>query len=264
VFGLTLSHRPMMIAAVAATALFAPLSGHAAGDAKPVIQEKWAFDGIFGKVDRPAAQRGLQVYKEVCAACHGLKRVSFRTLQDLGFSEAEVKALADSYSFKSINDIGEEVERPGLPSDHFPSPYPNENAARAANNGALPPDLSLRVKSAGKGANSIYSILVGYLEKPPEGFHVNEGMYYNPYFTGGQLAMPQPLSNGQVTYEDGTEATVQQMSHDVVTFLQWAAEPEMEERKRLGLKVMIFLAIATVFFAIAKRRVWKKVVDGEI
>ena len=225
-------------------------------------EEHWSFDGVRGKVDHQAAQRGVQVYKEVCSACHGLTRVSFRTLQDLGFSEAEVKALANGYTFPSINDSGEAIERPGLPSDHFPSPYANENAGRAANNGAYPPDLSLITKARHDGPNYVYSILTGY-ENPPADVKLGPNMHYNPYFPGGQIAMPAPLTaEGQVTYEDGTKATVDQMAHDVVNFLQWAAEPEMEARKRMGIKVMLFLGIASIFFYIAKKRVWRQVYEG--
>lgn len=221
-------------------------------------QQVWAFEGVQGSVDRAAAQRGFQVYKEVCAACHGLKRVAFRNLQDIGFSEAEVKALAKDYSYKTINDTGEEVERPGLPADHFTSPQPNEQAARAANNGAYPPDLSLIVKARHDGANYVYSLLTGFKEAPAE-FPMSEGMHYNPYFEGRQIAMAAPLSEGAVTYEDGTNATVDQMARDLVVFLQWAAEPELEHRKSMGLRVMIFLGIGAILFYIAKRSVWKDV-----
>jgi len=219
----------------------------------------WAFSGPFGTVDKQAAQRGLQVYKEVCSACHGLKRVAFRNLEEIGFSEAEVKALAASYQVKDgPNDDGDMFDRPGKPSDYFPSPYPNENAARAANNGAAPPDLSLIVKARQDGGNYLYSLLTGY-EDPPADVHLVAGQSYNPYFPGGALAMPKPLSDDQVSYEDGTKASVDQMAHDVVTFLQWAAEPEMEHRKEMGLKVLIFLFVFSVFAYLAKRNIWRKV-----
>lgn len=232
----------------------------AATDAKHPKQVPWAFDGMQGHFDRQAIQRGFQVYKEVCAACHGLNRVAFRNLQDVGFSEAEVKALAAEYTVQDgPNDLGEMFDRPGLPADRFPSPFANEQAARSANNGAYPPDLSLIIKARHDGANYLYSLLTGYGE-PPAGFTLNEGMHYNPYFPGGQIAMPQPIaSDGQVTYEDGTSATVDQMSRDLVNFLQWAAEPEMEQRKMMGIKVMIFLGIMSVLFYFAKRRVWQNI-----
>jgi ubiquinol-cytochrome c reductase cytochrome c1 subunit len=229
----------------------------AASDAKHPIQKEWQFDGGLGYVDKQSAQRGFQVYKEVCAACHGLKRIAFRNLADLGFSAAEVKALAASYSIKDgPNDEGEMFERAGRPSDRLPSPYENEQQGRSLNNGAYPPDLSLIVKARPDGANYVYSLLAGY-EKAPVGFELLEGQHYNPYMAGGKIAMPAPLSDGQVTYQDGTEASVQQMSADVVNFLQWAAEPEMQMRKTMGLKVMGFLVVMTLVFYIAKRRIWK-------
>ncbi|MGE0754671.1 MAG: cytochrome c1 [Alphaproteobacteria bacterium] len=222
-------------------------------------QVHWSFDGMLGKVDKQSAQRGFQVYKEVCAACHGLERVAFRNLHDLGFTEAEIKALAaESTIADGPNDEGEMFDRAGLPSDYFPSPYANVNAARAANNGAYPPDLSLIVKARPNGANYLYSLMSGYGE-PPADHHVPDGMYYNPYFAGGNIAMPAPLSDDRVVYEDGTSATTDQMSRDVVNFLQWAAEPEMEERKQMGIKVLIYLAITTIFLYIAMRHIWKRV-----
>ena len=218
---------------------------------------KWHFDGHFGTFDRASVQRGLQVYKEVCAACHGLGRVAFRNLQDVGFSEAEVKALAAEYSFAALDGEGEEIERPGIPADRFPSPFANEDAARSANNGAYPPDLSLMAKARPDGANYLYSLLTGY-EEAPEGFALGEGMHYNPWFEGRQIAMASPLvMDGQVSYEDGTDASIDQMAKDLTNFLQWAAEPEMEDRKSMGIKVLLFLLIFTGFFYIAKKRIWK-------
>lgn len=229
-----------------------------AEDHHPLKQVDWAFDGVFGHLDKQSAQRGFQVYKEVCSACHGLKRVAFRNLTEIGFSEAEVKALASTYQIKDgPNDAGDMFDRPGKPSDYFPSPYANDEAARASNNGALPPDQSLLYKARHDGGNYIYSLLTGYAE-PPADMKMNDGMHYNPYFPGGQIAMAAPLSDGQVTYSDGTTASVDQMSRDVVTFLQWAAEPEMESRKQMGLKVLLYLAVFTAFMFIAKRNLWRK------
>jgi ubiquinol-cytochrome c reductase cytochrome b/c1 subunit len=220
----------------------------------------WSFDGIYGKVDRQSAQRGLQVYKEVCSSCHSLKRVAFRSLEELGLSPEEVKAFASAYNVKDgPNDDGEMFERPARPSDHFPSPFANEKAARASNGGALPPDLSLIVKARPDGANYIYSLLTGFGYEVPHDVVMSEGMNYNPYFPGAQIAMAAPLSDGQVTYVDGTTASVDQMSRDVVNFLQWAAEPEMEKRHRMGLKVLIYMGLFTFFFILAKRRVWRDV-----
>ena len=232
---------------------------YASSDAQHPQEMKWSFNGVFGHVDKASAQRGLQVYKEVCAACHSLSRVSFRTLSSIGFSEGEIKALAAGYSVKDgPNDEGEMFERPGLPSDKFVPPHANEQAARAAHNGAYPPDLSLMVKARPDGANYLHSLLTGYGKPVPSGVHVAEGQHYNPYFPGGQLAMPAPLSDGQITYEDGTVASVEQMSKDVVNFLQWTAEPEMESRKQMGIKVLAYLAVFTAFMYVAKKRLWSK------
>jgi ubiquinol-cytochrome c reductase cytochrome c1 subunit len=220
-------------------------------------QLEWSFDGVLGKFDKPSVQRGLQVYKEVCAACHGLKRVPFRRLTDIGFSEAEVKAFAAEYQIHDgPNDDGEMFDRPGRPSDKFPAPYPNDNAARASNNGGLPPDLSLMIKARPDGANYVHALLTGYGHEAPEGVSVPEGAYYNPYFAGGIIKMPAPISDEQVTYQDGTAASKEQISRDIVNFLQWAAEPEMEARKRMGIKVMLFLAVMTGVFYVAKKRIW--------
>ncbi len=220
-------------------------------------QMEWSFDGVFGRVDKQSAQRGFQVYKEVCAACHSIKLVSFRQLQGLGFSEAEVKSLAASYTVKDgPNDSGDMFERPGKMSDIIPSPYANDKAAAAANGGALPPDQSLLVKAREDGANYIYSILTGYGETAPEHVSVPEGAHYNPYMDGGVIKMAPPLHDEGVTYQDGTKATIDQQAYDVVSFLQWAAEPEMEERKSMGIKVILFLGIMTTFFYLVKKRIW--------
>lgn len=228
----------------------------AVGTQLPPKHLNWSFDGVTGKVDKPSAQRGLQVYREVCAACHGLERVAFRNLEALGFSEAETKALAAEYTVvDGPDDMGEMFDRKGIPADKFVPPYANENAARAAQNGAYPPDLSLMVKARPDGANYIYSLLTGYKDAP-EGFHLANGMKYNPYFPGMNIAMAPPLSDGQVSYEDGTEATTDQMARDVVAFLQWAAEPEMEQRKSMGIKVLIYLFILTGFLYAIKKRIW--------
>lgn len=218
----------------------------------------WPFDGITGSVDKRSAQRGFQVYKEVCSGCHSLRLLSYRNLEAIGFSEEEVKAIAAQASVQDgPNDDGDMFERPGRPSDRFVSPFANEKAARASNGGAFPPDLSLIVKARPNGANYVYSILTGY-EPTPSGMHMNTGMHYNPYFPNMQIAMPQPLSDDHVTYQDGTVASVDQMSRDVVNFLQWAAEPEMEARKQTGVKVMIYLAIFTILFYMAKKRIWSR------
>lgn len=248
--------------AILAVSFFLAFPALATEEPRHPKHEHWNFDGMLGSFDRASIQRGLKVYKEVCSACHSLKRVAFRNLSDIGFSEAEIKSLAASYSIKDgPNEEGEYYERPGRPSDYFPSPYANDNAARAANNGALPPDLSLIVKARHGGADYVYSLLTGY-ENPPEGFVVGENMHYNPYFSGGgnQFAMTPPLiKDGQVEYTDGINPTVDQMARDAVNFLQWAAEPEMEARKRLGIKVLVFLTVFTALFYVAYKRIWKKI-----
>ena len=219
---------------------------------------KWRQDGIFGTFDRAQLQRGFQVYKEVCAACHGLERIAFRNLQDIGFSEPEVKAIAKTYEVPAIDEAtGEASTRPAVPSDYFPSPYPNEVAARAANNNALPPDLSLITKAREGGADYLHSLMVGY-RNPPAGHEVPEGLYFNPYFANLNIAMPPPLASaGQVTYAEGQpEPTIEQMSKDVTAFLDWAAEPKAEARKRTGVAVMLFLLILTVLSYLSYRKVW--------
>ncbi len=220
---------------------------------------EWSFNGMFGTVDKQSAQRGFQVYKEVCAACHSLNRIAFRNLAEIGFSEAEIKALAASYKVKDgPNDTGDMFERPGVPSDYFVPPFPNEQAAGAGFSGKAPPDLSLIIKARHDGSNYIYSLLTGYGQTPPPEHVVPQGLNYNPYFPGGNILMPAPLSDGQVTYEDGTKASVEQMARDVTNFLQWAAEPEMEARKQMGIKTLIYLAIFTGFMYVAKRNLWNK------
>ena len=223
-------------------------------------QMKWEFDSIFGRFDRASIQRGFQVYKEVCSACHSLKLVSYRNLQEIGFSEAEVKQIASEYSVTDgPNDDGDMFDRPALPSDRFVGPYANEQAARSVNGGAFPPDLSLIVKARHDGPNYVYSLMTGFTDAPDD-FHMNDGKNYNPYFEGRQISMPPPITDdGQVDYKDGTYATKEQMTIDIVNFLQWAAEPETEHRKKMGIRTMIFLAILLVILIAAKKAVWKNV-----
>jgi len=220
----------------------------------------WSFDGVFGHYEPDSLQRGLQVYKEVCSACHGLRLVAFRTLTDLGYSAPEIKAFAAQYEVQNEepNDDGEMFKRPALPSDHFVSPFPNEQAARAANGGALPPDLSLITKAREGGANYVYSILTGYTT-PPAGLEKSDTQYYNPYFSGHLIGMPPPLSEGAVTFADGTKATVDQMAHDVSSFLTWASSPKLENQKSTGLKVMLFLIVLTGMLIAVKKKIWSDV-----
>jgi len=213
--------------------------------------------GVFGTFDRAQLQRGYQVYKEVCSACHGLRLVAFRNLHDIGFSEAEVKALAKASEVPSINpQTGEASTRPALPADHFPDPFPNEVAARAANNNALPPDLSLIVKARPDGQNYVYSLLTGYGKPVPAGHDVPQGLHFNPYFSSVNIAMAKPLNDGQLEYADGTKASVDQMAKDVATFLRWTAEPELERRRQIGVATLIFLSILSVLSFLTYRRVW--------
>ncbi|MFA7441081.1 MAG: cytochrome c1 [Sphingomonadaceae bacterium] len=225
-------------------------------------QESWKQDGplglgIFGTFDRAQLQRGYQVYKEVCAACHSLRLISFRNLEEIGFSEPQVKALAKAAAVPSIDSrTGEPTTRPGVPSDRLPSPYPNEVAAAAANNNAIPPDLSLIIKARHDGQNYVHSLLTGYGLKVPADVEVPQGLHYNPYFASLNIAMAKPLNDEQVTYADGTPATVDQMSRDVVAFLHWAAEPELERRKQAGVATILFLAILAFLSFLAYRKVW--------
>ena len=214
------------------------------------IKVDWSFKGLTGTFDRASLQRGFQVYKEVCASCHSMQYLSYRNLGESGgpeFSEQEVKAIAASFEITDGPDSqGEMFTRPGRPSDKFKSPYPNIQAATAANGGAYPPDMSVLVKARKGGANYIYSVLVGY-EDPPAGMKLDDGVYYNKYMIGQKIKMPNNLMDGLVEYADGTESTVDQMAKDVTTFLAWAAEPELEERHRTGVKVIIYLILLTIF-----------------
>jgi ubiquinol-cytochrome c reductase cytochrome c1 subunit len=225
-------------------------------EAPEPIAVSWPHDGMFGTFDRAAAQRGFQVYREVCSACHGLTYVAFRNLAALGFSEEQVRALAAEYTVTDgPDDTGEMFERPAVPADPIPPPYPNPQAARAANGGALPPELSLITKARANGPDYLFSLMVGY-EEPPADVETPEGMYYNAYFPGHWIAMPPPLQEGIVAYADGTEATVPQMAADVTTFLTWAGEPTLEQRKQSGLKVMLFLIVFTGLCYATMRNVW--------
>jgi len=234
-------------------------TARASGDSIKPPPQHWSFQGMFGTFDRGALQRGFQVYNGVCAGCHSLRLVAYRNLMDIGFTEDQVKKIAaEKEVADGPNDEGEMFQRPAQPSDRFVKPFPNENAARAANNGALPPDLSLIIKARKDGANFLHALLTGYKE-PPAGTTVPEGMAYNIYFPGSQIAMPPPLSEDGVEYADKTKATVAQMASDVTTFLAWAAEPELEARKRMGVKVLLFLVVLTGLLYAVKRKVWADV-----
>jgi ubiquinol-cytochrome c reductase cytochrome b/c1 subunit len=253
----------LVLAALGSDALTQPST-----DALPPKVVAFSFEGPFGTFDRGALQRGFQVYKEVCSACHSLNRVAFHTLSDPGgpgFTEAQVKAIAASYKIPADpNDKGElydssgnRLTRPGIPADHFPPPFANEQAARTANGGALPPDLSLIIKARAGGPNYVYSIITGFHQKPPSWFKVLPNKYYNPYFSGWNISMPPPLADGSVTFADGTSNKLDQEAHDAVTFLTWASDPKMEERKRLGFGVMAFLIVFAGLLFLSYRRVWR-------
>ncbi len=219
---------------------------------------EWTFGPLTGVFKREQLQRGYQIYKQVCSACHGIKRISYRNLSALGFSEAAIKVLASEHIIQDgPNAEGKMFDRTALPSDPLSSPFPNDNAARAANNGALPPDLYLIIKARAGGADYVYAILTGYTNPPPNVI-VENGRHYNAYFPGHQIAMAQPLHDDLVTYSDGTPTTIDQMAKDVVTFLAWAAEPELEERKQLGIKVVLYLMLMTGLFYATMRRIWRR------
>ena len=243
-------HRIIALAALAATLV---ASGAAAAAEGP---PQWSFGGVFGSYDRAAAKRGFQVYHDVCSACHSLNLVNYRNLQQIGFSENEVKAFAaEKQVTDGPNDQGEMFQRPARPSDHIVPTFANEQQARMANNGALPPDLSVITKARKGGPDYLYSVLTGFVDVP-EGVKMPDGMFYNAAFPGHAIAMPPPLVDGAVTFADGTNATVPQMAADVVTFLNWAAEPELEARKKLGVQVLIFLVLLTAMLYAVKRKVW--------
>ena len=246
--------------------LFINLKSFAAGVAEDPIKVDWSFKGLIGKFDRASLQRGFQVYKEVCSSCHSMQYLSYRNLSEPGgpeFSVEEVKAIAASFEVSDgPNSDGEMFTRPGRPADKFVMPYPNKQAAIAANGGAYPPDMSVLVKARKGGANYIYSVLLGYDDTPDE-IQLDEGVYYNKYMPGQKIKMPKVLSDGLVEYSDGTVSSEQQMAKDVTTFLAWAAEPELETRHKTGIKVMIYLTLLTILVYLSMKRIWSRV-DTEI
>ena len=240
---------------------------------------KWSYAGPFGKFDRAQLQRGFRIYREVCAACHSLELVAFRNLAEPGgpgYTRAQAAAVAADYRIRDIDDAGQPTERPGRPADYFPKPFPNEAAARAANGGAVPPDLSVIAKARTyergfpwwgldmltqyqeHGPDYITALLTGY-EDPPPGFQLPDGAFYNKYFPGHAIKMPKPMQDGQITYDDGSPQTVDQYARDLSAFLAWAAEPHMEARKRIGFQVMVFLVIFAGLLYFTKKKVWKQV-----
>jgi ubiquinol-cytochrome c reductase cytochrome c1 subunit len=263
----------------------------ASGGAEHPKEMSWSFSGAFGTFDRAAVQRGFQVYKEVCSSCHAMNLMSYRNLgqKDGPFEYVKmgdelkhfanpnenpvVKAIAAEYKVADTDDNGDPIERTATPADHFVAPFANEKAARASNGGAYPPDLSLIIKARHDGPNYVYSLITGYAT-PPAGLEVPDGKHYNPYFPGdltsawkgsghapkgGFIAMPPPIAADQVTYSDGTKATQAQIAHDVVTFLAWAAEPKMEERKRIGFMVLCFLGVLSLLLYGSYRTLWRNI-----
>lgn len=252
---MNLTRKALIVATLAGLALGQSVSAMASGGVE-LKEHDWTFTGPMGKYDRAAQQRGFQVYKEVCSACHGLKYIAFRNLTEIGLTEDEVKAIAAEYTVAGdVDEYGDPTERPGRPEDYLPSPFPNDNAARFSNNGALPPDLSLITKARAGGPDYLYSLLLGYIDQPDD-FDLGDGLTYNAYFPGHQIAMAMPLFEDAVEYADGTPATVEQLTEDVTVFLNWAAEPELEARHELGLRVMLFMLALTILVYFSNKRVW--------
>lgn len=263
---------------LAAALVFAGVGAASAAEIRQAAKDiDFSFEGPFGTFDRGQLQRGYKVYKEVCSNCHSMKQMVFRNLNQPGgpgFSGAQVQALAATYTIQDINDQGEPFDRQRIPSDRFPSPFPNDQAARVANGGALPPDLSLITKARAGwtgtfaqlfygmgGPEYVYSLLTGYEEPPTElASSAPEGKHFNPYFENGPwIGMAPPLTDGQVTFDDGSPNTVDAMARDVAAFLAWSGEPKMEERKGLGFSVVIYLAILTLLLYLVKRKIWTRV-----
>lgn len=231
----------------------------AAGEKPTPANQSWSFDGFFGTWDYASLQRGFQVYKEVCSSCHAMHLVSYRHLEMIGFSAEEVAAIADDYWVTDGPDEwGEMYEREALPTDRFASPFPNEQAARAANAGAYPVDLSVIAQARKYGPDYLYAFLQGFRDVPPEGIELRIGQYYN-YYYGGAIGMPNMLWPDGIVYADGTEATVAQQAWDVTNFMMWTAEPHLQTRKQAGLGVMIFLIVLTAFLYAVKRKLWADV-----
>ena len=278
-----------LLAGASALLFAATIGGAAATDAlaadypklKPKEME-WSFAGPFGSWDQAQLQRGLKVYTEVCSACHSLNLIYFRNLAGLGFTDEQIKAFASTYEVTDLDGDGQPIQRPGQPTDRFPAPYPNTLAAKAANNGAYPPDQSLIARArapergfptfifdiftmyAENGVDYVYSLLTGYGKEPPPGTEIQEGLHYNPYFVAGNaLAMAQPLQDGQVSYPEGVPETVDQYSKDVSAFLAWTAEPFLIERKQRGFVVLLFLVILAGLLYYTKRKVWADVIEPD-
>ena len=226
---------------------------------EPMPNEKWSFERLFGSYDLAAAQRGFQIYSSVCSNCHSMNLLHYRDLSGIGLDKAQIEAVAAAVTVPDgVDDQGNPKQGPATPADQFKSPFANDAAAKAANNGAVPPDLSLMVNAREGGPNYVYGILTGFVPAPP-GFKVGEGLYYNKMFPGHQIHMPPPLQDGTVDYTDGTSDKLPQEAHDVITFLAWAANPELVERKQVGVRVILFLVFMTGITYAVKRKVWSDV-----
>lgn len=254
--------RKLIIATLAAAGLFAAAAStaQAAGGDTVLVERDWSWDGLFGHYDKAQLQRGWVVYRDVCASCHGMNLVRYRNLTEIGFTEDEVKEIAANYEVEDgPNDEGEMFMRAAVPADRIKDPFPNEKAARFANGGAYPVDLSLVAKARMHGPDYIWTLLTHY-EEAPEDVELMPGMYYNPAFPGHQIAMPQMIFDDSVVYDDeNADTSKEAIAADVTAFLMWAAEPKLEDRKSLGIKVMLFLVVMTALFYALKRRVWSDV-----
>ncbi len=260
-----------------ATAAAAPAMAQVEQVSPP--RQTWSFAGPFGKYDEAQLQRGFKIYREVCSSCHSMNLLAIGSLADPGgpgFTEAQVAQIASEYKIDDLDDKGQPIQRPGRPADHFPAPFPNALAAAAAN-GVAPPDMSTLAKARGytrgfplflfdivmqyqeQGPDYIAAILQGYKDPPPKGFNLPEGGHYNEYFPGHNIAMPPPLQDGQVTFDDGAPNKLQDEAKDVAAFLMWAAEPHLVQRKRIGFQVIIFLIVLSGLLYFTKKKVWSDI-----
>ncbi|CAA7620055.1 cytochrome c1 [Magnetospirillum sp. UT-4] len=253
--------RKLVLSAIVAAGLTAVGgTAQASGGGEPLMKPGFSWEGVFGRYDKGELKRGFEVFHQVCSNCHGLRLVAYRNLAAVGLDQEEIKTVAAERELPDApNDEGMVSPRPGRPSDKYIDPFPNEKAAASANGGAAPPDLSLMAKARVGGPNYVYSLMLGFVENPPADHPIPEGKYFNTYFPGNAISMPPQLMEDLVTYADGTKATPEQMAKDITAFLNWAAEPELDERKSMGLKVMIFLLVFTAMLYALKRQIWKNI-----
>lgn len=261
-----MSARHAIFAALAAVSFAAGAQAQEQHEHPAHAERHWSFEGLFGTFDRGALQRGFQVYNDVCSTCHSLRQLYYRNLADIGLNEDQVKNIAAAKEIDDgPDDEGKMFTRPGRPSDRFKSPFPNAKAAAFANNGATPPDLSLITKAREGGPNHVFAVLTTYKQPAPPAagnrchVEVREGQYYNEGMPDCVIAMPPPLQENAVTYADGTPATLEQEAADVATFLSWAADPDLEARHRLGVKVLLFIFVLTGMMFALKKKIWKDV-----